>query len=206
MHIVDQAAITRVKEVVAARSNGALSTATQPHADTLHFAVDKQAIRSVVEGLINELQGRFMISVGTDKRPLTGDFAVLHLFSLDAAHLYVLLESPISNEDLQIESITQIIPGANWAEREFRDGVGVRPEGHPDPRRLLLADDWPEGVYPFRRDFPYNYQPPPAENVLAANARTPRRRKCGTHGAFLPGPGGAFLLAPVRRRRDDRGM
>ncbi len=32
------------------------------------------------------------------------------------------------------------------------------PDGHPDPRRLMLADDWPEGVYPLRRDFPYDVQ------------------------------------------------
>jgi Ni,Fe-hydrogenase III large subunit/Ni,Fe-hydrogenase III component G len=186
MHIVDQAAITRVKEVAAARSNGAPSAATQPHADTLHFAVDKRAMRSVVEGLVNELQARFMISVGTDKRPITGDFAILHLFSLDADHLYVLLESPVSEKDLRIESITQLVPGANWAEREFRDAVGVHPEGHPDPRRLLLADDWPEGVYPYRKDFPYNYQPPPVENVRPQMREPPAGASVVPMGPFFP--------------------
>ena len=33
--------------------------------------------------LVNKLQARFLISVGTDKRPVTGDFAISHLFSLD---------------------------------------------------------------------------------------------------------------------------
>src|SRR5208282_4530749 len=165
MSVIEQATVTRVEEVVAARSGSAFLSGTQPSADTLHFKIEKRAMRAVVDALVNKLQARFMISVGTDTRSLSGDFAVLHLFSLDREHLYVLLESPVSEEDLKIESITDIIPGANWAEREFRDAVGVCPEGHPDPRRLLLADDWPEGVYPLRRDFPYNYQPPPAENV-----------------------------------------
>ena len=186
MHTVDEEAIKRVKEVAAARSNGALSTATQPQDDTLYFTVDKRAIRSVVEGLVNELHARFMISVGTDKRPITGAFAILHLFSLDADHLYVLLESPVSEEDLRIESITQLVPGANWAEREFRDAVGVHPEGHPDPRRLLLADDWPEGVYPLRKDFPYNYQPPPAENVRPQLREPPAGASVVPLGPFFP--------------------
>src|SRR5271157_5303876 len=157
MNSRDHATVTRVEKVVAARSGDAFLSGTQPHADTLHFTLDKRAMRAVVDGLVNELGARFMISVGTDTRSLTGDFAILHLFSLDREHLYILLESPVSAEDLKIESITAIIPGANWAEREFRDAIGVDPEGHPDPRRLLLADDWPEGVYPLRRDFPYNY-------------------------------------------------
>ena len=154
MTITEQSTVTRVEETVAARCDGAFLSGTQPHADTLHFKIEKRAMRAVVEALVNELHARFMISVGTDTRSLSGDFAILHLFSLDREHLYVLLESPVSAEDLKIESITDIIPGANWAEREYRDAIGVHPEGHPDPRRLLLADDWPEGVYPTAPGFP----------------------------------------------------
>jgi Ni,Fe-hydrogenase III large subunit/Ni,Fe-hydrogenase III component G len=186
MNNKDQLTVTRIKELAAARSEGALISATQPHADTLHFAIDKRAMRNVVGGLVNELQARFMISVGTDKRPLTGDFAILHLFSLDREHLYVLLESPISESDLRIESITQVVPGADWAEREFRDAVGVHPEGHPDPRRLLLADDWPEGTYPLRRDFPYNFRPPPADNVRPQLREPPAGASVLPMGPFFP--------------------
>ena len=186
MTMTDQATVTRVEELVAARCNSAFLAGTQPHADTLHFKIEKRAMRAVVEGLVNELHARFMISVGTDTRSLHGDFAILHLFSLDREHLYVLLESPVSEADLKIESITEIIPGANWAEREFRDAIGVHPEGHPDPRRLLLADDWPEGVYPLRRDFPYDYQPPPAENVRPQLLDPPAGASVLPLGPFFP--------------------
>ena len=76
MSTLDQATVTRVKETVAAHSDGALLSATEPHADTLQFTIEKTAMRAVVEGLVNELQARFMISVGTDARPITGDFAI----------------------------------------------------------------------------------------------------------------------------------
>ena len=96
MTITEQSTVTRVEEMVAARSDSAFLSGTQPQADTLHFKIEKRAMRAVVEALVNELHARFMISVGTDTRSLSGDYAILHLFSLDREHLYVLLESPVS--------------------------------------------------------------------------------------------------------------
>jgi Ni,Fe-hydrogenase III large subunit/Ni,Fe-hydrogenase III component G len=175
-----------VQELIAARSNGALLSATQPHSDTLHFVVRREAIRSVADGLVNQLHARFLIAVGTDKRPLSGDFGILHVFSLDQEHLYVLVESPIPENDPQIPSITPVVPGADWAEREFQDAIGVHPEGHPDPRRLLLPDDWPEGLYPLRKDFPYNFRPPPAENVRPKLREAPSGSSVLPMGPFFP--------------------
>ncbi len=186
MGIVDQAALARVKEAVAAGCGKALIAATQPGADTLRFAVEKTAMRDVVSTLVDQLQARFLISVGTDERSLTGDFSVQHIFSLDREHLYVLVEAFVSEKDPKIESITELIPGANWAEREFRDAIGVHPDGHPDPRRLMLADDWPEGVFPLRRDFPYNYRPPHAENVRPPMGEPPAGASAMPIGPFFP--------------------
>ncbi|MRR08830.1 Fe-S-binding domain-containing protein, partial [bacterium] len=60
----------------------------------------------------------------------------------------------------RLPSITPVIAGANWSEREIRDLLGVEFDGHPDPRRLVLSDDWPQGVHPLRRDFDYSAKPP----------------------------------------------
>jgi len=42
---------------------------------------------------------------------------------------------------------------ANWVEREINELLGISFTGHPDMRKLLLPDDWPEGVYPLRADY-----------------------------------------------------
>ncbi len=178
--------LAAVHELIAARSNGSQISVTRPNPDTLHFIVERKAMRSVADGLFNQLHARFLISVGTDKRPLSGTFGILHVFSFDRAQLYVLVESSIPEDDPRIDSITPVVPGADWAEREFQDAVGVRPEGHPDPRRLLLPDEWPEGVYPLRRDFPYNFHPPQAKNLRPVMREAPAGATVLPMGPFFP--------------------
>ena len=62
---------------------------------------------------------------------------------------------------LEVESIANIIPAANWIEREMHDLLGANFLHHPDMRRMLLDDSWPEGVYPLRKEFDQIHDRPP---------------------------------------------
>lgn len=53
---------------------------------------------------------------------------------------------------LHVPSVTDLWPGAEWNERETFDMFGVRFDGHPDLRRILLWEDYP--AYPLRKDYP----------------------------------------------------
>jgi len=64
----------------------------------------------------------------------------------------VRLRTSVSAQQPVIDSLVPVWPGANWLEREVFDLFGIRFEGHPDLRRILLPDGF-EG-FPLRRDFP----------------------------------------------------
>ncbi|MGD9505474.1 MAG: NADH-quinone oxidoreductase subunit B/C/D [Syntrophobacteraceae bacterium] len=80
------------------------------------------------------------------------DFTVVyHLLSFDSASK-VRLKVGINGETPSVSSITGIWPSASWYEREAYDLMGVRFEGHPNLRRLLMPHDW-EG-HPLRKSYP----------------------------------------------------
>ena len=63
------------------------------------------------------------------------------------------LRVKLQKPKLGIDSLSPIFEGANWIEREMHEILGINFKGHPDLKRLLLPDDWPDGVYPLRRDY-----------------------------------------------------
>jgi NADH-quinone oxidoreductase subunit C len=65
---------------------------------------------------------------------------------------YLRLIVLLDGTDPVVESMTSVWPSANYYEREVFDLFGIRFEGHPNLRRILMPDDW-EG-YPLRKDYP----------------------------------------------------
>jgi NADH-quinone oxidoreductase subunit C len=64
----------------------------------------------------------------------------------------VRLKVRLHADQARIATASGLWPGANWLEREVWDLFGIEFDGHPDPRRLLMPEDW-QG-YPLRKDYP----------------------------------------------------
>lgn len=99
------------------------------------------------------LRFSFLSDITTlDRFPLEPRFEVnYHLLSLDRRER-LRLKVCLSGGDPVVRSVIPVWPTANWHERENFDLFGIRFEGHPDLRRILMPDDW-EG-FPLRKDYP----------------------------------------------------
>jgi Ni,Fe-hydrogenase III large subunit/Ni,Fe-hydrogenase III component G len=135
------------------------------NSSTIYIKIDASLVRNLAEYISIQLKGRFVTCAAIDHRKEKDKFTVIHIFSLDKAKTFLCIKTDLDPSHLYIDSITPIIPGANWAERELRDMSGITSQGHPDLRRLVLADDWPEGEHPLRRDFSFDYKPAPVSGV-----------------------------------------
>ena len=100
--------------------------------------------------LFEEVPLRFVIATGIDSDDC---FEIIYHYSYDETGCVVNLKAFIRDrENPQIESIAPFLPAAEWIEREMHDLLGIEFKNHPDMRRLILADDWPESVYPLRKE------------------------------------------------------
>jgi len=99
-----------------------------------------------------ELQFTFLSDVtGMDRFPVEPRFEInYHLLSMSRRER-LRLKVRVFGSDPVVESVTSVWPTANWHEREVFDLFGVRFEGHPDLRRILMPEDW-EG-HPLRKDY-----------------------------------------------------
>jgi NADH-quinone oxidoreductase subunit C len=85
-------------------------------------------------------------------------FHVLYQFTSVAKNLRMGLRVPVPGINPSLPTVSHIYRNANWRERELWDMFGIRFEGHPDLRRILMPADW-EG-YPLRKDYPLGYEEP----------------------------------------------
>lgn len=119
-------------------------------ADRSFIDIKPMALRRVVEYVFRHLKARFNTASGVDS---LDHMEILYHFTFETVDLVVSFRVKLDKLDLEIESITPLFEGANWIEREIHEVLGIKFKGHPDLRRLLLSEDWPEGVYPLRRDY-----------------------------------------------------
>src|SRR3954449_2437919 len=112
---------------------------------------------------------------------------VYHLFST-SHHTYVRVCSDcVSDAEPAIPSVVTLWPGANWHERECYDMFGIKFEGHPDLRRILMWDGYP--YHPLRKEFPLAGIETPLPDAEVSE-------ETGTKVIPAPMAGGPFVAAP----------
>ncbi len=143
--------------------------------------IDPARTVEVAEAMLAADGARLATATGLEVRD---GIDVLYHWAVEPAGVVLTLKVLAARPAMEIESIANAVPAADWIEREMHDLLGVRFTGHPDMRRLILDDSWPEGVHPLRKDFDQVADRPdlPPDQVPPDVFPQPRR---------APGPGTA---------------
>ncbi len=170
----------------------------EPRPGQIYLTVEPRDVPMAARWVHEALGARFLITIGADTRkmdaPLVGNiglgtvqsFVASHVFSLDDDHLFLTVRAILDRDNPEIPTITDLIPGAKWAENEIQDLLGMTVTGHPDPRRLVLPDDWPAGIFPLRKEVPYNLRPDPDPSMRPKMKEPPEGTTVLPIGPFYP--------------------
>lgn len=115
----------------------------------IYFSLEPKHITEAAKFLFEELDLRFVTATGIETPQ---GIEIVYHYSSDGDGIIISIRVLIEDKQHpEIESITSVITGAEWIEREIYEMLGVKFLNHPNLTRLLLAEDWPQGEYPLRQ-------------------------------------------------------
>lgn len=140
--------------------------------DQVTVLVELGDLPEAVRFLYYDMGGYLSTMIPNDERSLNKHYALYYALSMEGGKMFegdeiaqdekcfVTVKVLISPDSLTYPSVTPLVPACVWYEREAFDMFGLVAEGLPDKRRLVLSDDWPEGLFPLRKDaMDYRYRP-----------------------------------------------
>ena len=135
-------------------------------ADQITITVKLNALPEAVAYLYYQRGGWISVVVGNDERSINGTFGLYYVLSMEGEDkCYCVVHAEVPEERQKFPSVASQVPACGWGEREIRDMYGLQPIGLADERRLVLPDDWPEGLHPLRKDaMDYRFRPAPTQD------------------------------------------
>jgi len=153
------------------------------------------SVRAVMQYCRDELAFDYFLdmcsvdNMGEDPR-----FEVVYgLYSL-STHVHLRVKTTVSEDEREVDTVSDIWPTANWHEREIFDMMGIEFKDHPDLRRILMWEGYP--FHPLRKDFPLGGKPSEMPDV-AFTGIAPLEG-----GPFVTSPGAIDTSAREPRSRE----
>lgn len=136
-------------------------------ANQVTVTVKLESLPEVVAWLYHDQGGWLPLVFGNDERSLNGHYAIYYVVSMeDHIRCMIIIRGLVDPIREEFPSVTPLVPAAVWGERELYDMFGLRAVGLPDQRRLVLPDDWPDNLFPLRKDtMAFNQRPAPTSDT-----------------------------------------
>lgn len=158
--------------------------------DLVEFEVAPAEIAAVAAELIGKGLTLELIDA-TDERKDNGCFKIWYVFGVPGDNLFVVAVVRLE-KTTEFPSLASVTAGAIGYERKIKSFFGLTPVGNPDQRAMILHENWPEDMYPLRKDFDYKKRP------KTANATPYQFHRVDGEGVYeLPvGPIHAGIIEP----------
>ena len=119
-------------------------------------ATPRETLFELLQFLKAELAFDFLVDVTCVDylryREATDRFGLVYVLANTSTNERITVRVMLNEPDLTVPSATSLWEGANWFEREVWDMFGIRFEGHPDLRRILLPEEF--AAHPLCKDYP----------------------------------------------------
>ena len=143
-------------EVVNAITEKYAGTSVSEFRSQTRIVISKQNILAVLNDLRDEHDFDLLIDITCvdylNFRGASHRFGLAYLLANSETAERLTVRVMLDEQEASVKSIVSLWEGANWMEREVWDMFGIRFEGHPDLRRILLPDEF--SAHPLRKDYP----------------------------------------------------
>lgn len=131
--------------------------------------IDKGSVREILRFLKTdpELEFNMLMDLSVvdylhflpaaESAPLKRFEVVYHLYSLSKKHR-IRIKAAVDERNPELDSVTLLWPVADWLEREAWDMFGIRFDGHPNLKRILMYEEF--SGHPLRKDYPVHKRQP----------------------------------------------
>lgn len=115
-----------------------------------------------IVGFVKDLneRGNFSLKLitATDERGENGSFKIWYIFGAPKANAFLIPFVQLKDVE-EFPSLVSVLHGAGHYERQIRTFFGLKPVDHPDSRPAILQDNWPDNLFPLRKDFSFSNRP-----------------------------------------------
>lgn len=137
-----------INDEIRERLAGKIADWKEQSSKRIYFKIEPKDLREVAQVLFKDLGLRFAVASGQDTPQ---GLEILYHFSSDKTGQIFSARVLIRDKKKpEIDSLAPLFPAAEWIEREMWELLGINFTGHPNLKRLLLAEEWPEGKHPLR--------------------------------------------------------
>lgn len=125
-----------------------------PEEGMVMFEVSSEDILNISAGLHNDCGLPLKLMTATDERAVGNGFKVFYVFGVPGKNYFLVPYLKLNGDGFP--SIVSQIHEASIFERKIKAFFGLEPVGHPGATPVILQENWPDGVYPLRKDFAWN--------------------------------------------------